>query len=97
MVCRRDLSSRAEENTGSPQTRTGMGGLRRAGGEKGPGQAMDITSFSKCWSTSQPCCRDEVIKQRGSDLEISMSRPDREEKRTCAGLILIPGQRQETG
>lgn len=64
---------------------------------------MDITSFSKCWSMSRSCCRDEVIKQQVSDLELSMSLPDREEeevnqeKRPSATLILIPGQRQETG
>lgn len=63
---------------------------------------MDITSFSKCWSMSRSCCRDEVIKQQVSDLELSMSLPDREEeeevnqeKRPSATLILIPGQRQE--
>lgn len=62
---------------------------------------MDITSFRKCWSMSRSCCRDEVIKQQVSDLELSMSLPDREEeevnqeKRPSATLILIPGQRQE--
>lgn len=79
MVCPWDLSSPAEENTGSRQTHTGTGGLRRAGTEKGPGQVMDIMSFSKCWCVSQSCCRDEVRKQQGSDLELGMSLPDREE------------------
>lgn len=64
---------------------------------------MDIMSFSKCWSVSQSCCRDEVIKQRVSNHELSMSLPDRKEEETnqekssSAVLILIPGQRQETG
>lgn len=63
----------------------------------------------KAGSMSQSCCRDGVIEQQVSDLELRRSLPDREnvvggwgggcnqERRTSAALILMPGQRQETG